>query len=111
MEGEGGGSGRHDARRRGDDALAAAENRVQEARAELTALKSRVIDEDDLRKAVEAFDPVWDQLFPREKARILHLLLEKVEYHAKGGRVEIEFRPGGVRTMVGEARANGAIRS
>ena len=46
-----------------------------------------------------AFDPVWDQLFPKEKARILRLLVERVEYHAGEGRVEIEFRAGGIRAM------------
>jgi site-specific DNA recombinase len=95
-----------------DEALATAGNRAQETRGELAMLESRVIDESDLRTAVEAFDPVWDQLFAREKARILRLLLEKVEYHAADGRVEVEFRPGGVRTMGGETRAaGGSIRS
>ena len=61
--------------------------------------------------AVDAFDPVWDELFPKEKARILQLLLAKVEYHAQDGRVEIEFRPGGVRTLGSESRAaGGSIR-
>jgi site-specific DNA recombinase len=86
-----------------DEALAAAGNRAEEVRGELAELNSRVIDENDLRAALEAFDPVWTELFPKEKARILHLLLEKVEYHAADGRVGIEFRAGGVRAMCGEA--------
>jgi hypothetical protein len=51
--------------------------------------------------------PVWQQLFPREKARILRLLVERVEYLAKDGRVEIVFRPGGVRAMARKAQKPG----
>jgi site-specific DNA recombinase len=61
-----------------------------------------------------SFMPVWGQLFPREKARILRLLVERVEYHAADGSVEIVFRPGGVRVsaMLRESKAaNGPIRS
>ncbi len=82
-----------------DEALQEAQARAEEARRELASLDARVFDEADLRAALAAFDPVWDQLFPKEKARILHLLIEKVEYRAKDGEVEIAFRPGGVREM------------
>ena len=86
-----------------EQALQEATERAEEARAELTALEAQVLDEADLRAALGSFDPVWSELFPRERARVLHLLIEQVEYDAAAGEVAITFRPGGVRTLAGEA--------
>ena len=47
-------------------------------------------------------EPIWDQLFPAEKARVLHLLIEQVTYNAAEGEVSITFRPGGVRVLARE---------
>jgi site-specific DNA recombinase len=74
-------------------------DRLADVRAELRAKDAGQIDEDDLRQALEAFDPVWDQLFPREKARILALLLERVTVSVKTEEVSLTFRPGGVRAL------------
>jgi hypothetical protein len=85
-----------------DGELQAVAIRVEAVRAELAALDAQVIEEGDLRAALESFDPVWNELFPREKARILALLLEAVVYDGRAGEVSLKFRPGGVRTLVGE---------
>ena len=77
--------------------------KVEALRGELAALETRAIDEADLKKALASFDPVWDELFPVEKARVLRLLIEEVRYHAKDGEIEITFRPGGILTMAREA--------
>ena len=37
--------------------------------------------------------------FPREKERILQLLIEEVTYRADGDEIAITFRPGGVRRL------------
>jgi site-specific DNA recombinase len=55
----------------------------------------------DLRQALGLFDPVWDALLPRERVRILHLLLEKVDY--RKGKLGLTFRPTGIRTLAEEA--------
>jgi site-specific DNA recombinase len=71
-------------------------------RGELAALESQVIDESDLKKALASFSPVWDELFPAEKARVVRLLVEEVRYHAASGEIEITFRPGGIRAMAAQ---------
>ena len=40
-------------------------------------------------------EPVWAELFPKERARLLALLLERVEYDADQGEVALRFRAGG----------------
>jgi site-specific DNA recombinase len=82
-----------------DGELQPAAGRVEEVRAEFAALGSQVIDEADLRAALESFDPVWNELFPREKARIMALLLDSVVYDGKAGEVSLKFRPGGLKTL------------
>jgi hypothetical protein len=34
--------------------------------------------EADVREALERLDPLWDELFPAEQARIVELLVERV---------------------------------
>ena len=81
----------------------ATEARVRDARADLAALDARQIDEADLTAALASFTPVWDELFPHERSRILHLLLDAVVYDADTDEVRITFRAGGVRELAGEA--------
>ena len=73
-----------------------------QARAELAALNHQAIDEKDLKAALASFEPVWRELFPAARARILHLLIEEVRYDAEEGEVAITFRPGGVRSLARE---------
>jgi hypothetical protein len=35
--------------------------------------------EDEAREALLQLDPLWDELFPAEQARIVHLLVERVD--------------------------------
>ena len=56
------------------------------------------------RRSRASFDPIWRELFPREQARILRLLIETVTYDAEADEVAITFRPGGIK-MVAEENA------
>ena len=42
------------------------------------------ITEDDAREALLQLDPLWDELFPAEQARIVQLLVDRVDVHEKG---------------------------
>jgi len=82
-----------------DGRLQEASARVEEIRGELASLEDQVINEQDLKKALGEFGPVWDELFPAERARVMRLLVERVAYHGKGGKVELVFRAGGIRSL------------
>ena len=75
-------------------------------RADMVALKGRALDEDDLRRALSDFDEVWAELFPAEQARIVHLLIEGVEYDATKQEVAITYRPGGIQVLAEERNGN-----
>jgi hypothetical protein len=65
------------------------------------------ITEDDAREALLQLDPLWDELFPAEQARIVQLLVERVDVRMQG--IEARLRPNGlgglVREVAGSRRA------
>src|SRR5487761_1660227 len=56
------------------------------------------IKEADVRQALERLDPLWDELFPAEQARVVHLLVERVDVSPDG--VDIRLRTEGMADLV-----------
>jgi site-specific DNA recombinase len=50
------------------------------------------------------FGPVAKIDGAREQARILHLLIERVDYDGPNGTVEITFHPTGIKTLADELK-------
>ena len=63
------------------------------------------ITEDDAREALMQIDPLWDELFPAEQARIVQLLVERVDVLTHG--VEVRLRPNGLSGLVREVAGSG----
>ena len=47
---------------------------------------------------MEGLDPLWDELFPAEQARIVQLLVERVEVGVAG--LKVRLRVQGIARMV-----------
>jgi site-specific DNA recombinase len=77
-----------------------AERRLSELRDERQRLQRDLIDEADAARALAAFDPVWETLSPREQARLLQLLIERVDYDGRDGTISITFHPSGIKALV-----------
>jgi site-specific DNA recombinase len=58
------------------------------------------ITEDEVREALTNFDPLWDELFPAEQARIIQLLVERVDICLGG--LDIQLRVDGLSMLVSE---------
>jgi len=58
------------------------------------------ITEHEGRAALLQLDPLWDELFPAEQARIVQLLVERVDVRMNG--VEVRLRPNGLAGLVRE---------
>jgi site-specific DNA recombinase len=56
--------------------------------------------ESEVRKTLQTFDPLWNELFPVEQARIINLLVERVD--VRTDRVDIKLRIAGITSLVGE---------
>jgi site-specific DNA recombinase len=79
-----------------------AERRVTEIDERIIALGREMVEEREVARALSVFDPVWDSLTPREQARIVQLLVERVDYDGAGGKVSITFHPSGIKTLASE---------
>ena len=47
--------------------------------------------EDEARLALERLDPLWEELFPAEQARIIHLLVDRVDIGPSGADVRLKL--------------------
>ncbi len=56
--------------------------------------------EDEVREALAALEPLWIELFPAEQARIIQLLIERVDIGTDG--LKLRFRDKGLAQMVME---------
>lgn len=78
---------------------AVAEERTRAIDAELAALRSRLVDPAEVAAALGTFGPLWAGLTPREQARAVRLLIERVEYDGARGKVAVVFRPTGIQAL------------
>jgi site-specific DNA recombinase len=56
-----------------------------------------------VREALERLDPLWEELFPAEQARIVELLVERVDISTEGA--DIRLRTEGLTNLVADLRA------
>jgi site-specific DNA recombinase len=87
------------------DRLRDAEQRVTELDDQVVRADKRLIDEDELVGAIEAFDPVWDALNPRERERIVRLLVAQVAYDASQEAISVTFNPTGIAALSNDEEA------
>ena len=89
------------------DRIQTAERRLQEIRDEINTIRDGMVGEDQIRTALADFDDLWAALTPKEQARIIQLLVERVVYDGGAGTVAVTFRPSGIRALDGEAEPPG----
>ena len=61
------------------------------------------ITEADARAALQQLDPLWDELFPAEQARIVALLVERVDIGTEG--LNVRLRVDGLGSLAREMMA------
>jgi hypothetical protein len=55
-----------------------------------------VLDESEVIEALGALEPVWDELYPAEQARILRLLIERIDVAPDG--ISVTLHAAGIRS-------------
>ena len=76
--------------------------RVQKVREQIRAVHDGLLDEGQAATALALFDPLWESLPPGEQARVLALLVQRVDYDEAKGKVAITFQPAGIRALADE---------
>jgi site-specific DNA recombinase len=79
-----------------------AERRLTGVREQAQEVRRQGIDEEEARKALSSFDPVWASLTPLEQARLVGLLVKQVIYDGATGKVAITFHPTSIRALADE---------
>ncbi len=80
----------------------AAQRTLAQARERVATATAESVTGDEVAAALTAFDPAWEQLTPKEQARAVRLLVERVAYDGGAGTVAVTFRPAGIKTLAAE---------
>ena len=78
------------------------EARLREVRIEEASLTAQTVDEADVTRALQAFDPIWDVLLTPEKERVLQLIVERVDYRGDTQQLTIHWRLVGFGELAAE---------
>ena len=88
-----------------DEQLTTVKKREAEVAAEIDTLAEGTIDEAQMRRVMADFHAVWNHLQPRERHRVLRLLLARVRFDGGAGELHLDFRSNGLRAL--ERELNG----
>jgi hypothetical protein len=73
---------------------------ITAARQENSAVEDTMLEEREVIEALGALEPVWDELYPAEQARILRLLIERIDVAPDG--ISVTLHAAGIRSLVAE---------
>ena len=73
---------------------------ITAVRREKGASQDAVLVQGEVIEAPGALEPVWDELYPAEQARILRLLIERIDVARDG--VSVTLHTAGIRSLVAE---------
>ncbi|MBC8356850.1 MAG: recombinase family protein, partial [Planctomycetes bacterium] len=79
--------------------ICVSERRATEVREEVLAFSRKIVDQQEVTKAMTVFEPLWESLTPREQTRVIQLLVQCVDYNGSTGKVKITFHPSGIKTL------------
>ncbi len=82
--------------------IAPVENRALGVREQIRSVRQQLLDDAQAEVALSAFDPVWEQLAPREPARVLGQLVQRVDYDGQKGKVTIRFHDSEIKALADE---------
>jgi hypothetical protein len=70
----------------------------------MEALQQEHLDQAAVTGALSGLVPAWETMTPQEQARVLRLLVSRVDYDGKHGKASIIFQPLGLKTLAAEMR-------
>jgi site-specific DNA recombinase len=75
------------------------EERVREIKTQARTIGRQLLDPKEATMAMSVFEPVWGTFTPREQARVVELLVERLDFDGSKGKVAIVFRSTGIKTL------------
>jgi site-specific DNA recombinase len=86
--------------------LAQIEQRLARLRGQMEALQQERLDQAAVTEALSGLLPAWEAMTPDEQARVVRLLVARVDYDGQHGKASITFQPLGLKTLAGEILAH-----
>jgi hypothetical protein len=66
--------------------------RLAQVEQDLAAIGAQALDREHLTQTLAQFTDLWDALYPRERIKLVHSLIECITYYDETSRIEIRFR-------------------
>jgi site-specific DNA recombinase len=85
--------------------LAQVEQRLARVRGQREAWQQECLDEGVAKEALSGLLPAWEAMTPEAQARVVRLLVARVDYDGQQGKASITFQPLGLKTLAGEILA------
>jgi site-specific DNA recombinase len=82
--------------------LAQIEQRLARLRGQMEALQQERLDQAAATEALSGLLPAWEAMTPAEQARVVRLLVSRVDYDGQHGKASITFQPLGLKTLARE---------
>jgi len=82
--------------------LAQIEQRLTRLRGQMEALQQERLDEAAAKEVLSGLVPAWEAMSLDEQARVVRLLVSRVDYDGQQGKTSITFQPLGLKTLAGE---------
>lgn len=79
-----------------EESAAILDRRIGEIDNELAAVEHAAIDPGHVAATLAEFNQLWDVLYPQERTRIVHLIVERVVYNGDQGGIQVVFHPQGL---------------
>jgi site-specific DNA recombinase len=82
--------------------LAQLEQRLARLRGQREALQQERLDQAAVTEALAGLVPAWQTMTPEGQARVVRLVVSRVDYDGKQGKASITFQPMGLKTLASE---------
>jgi site-specific DNA recombinase len=82
--------------------LAQVEQRLARLRALMETLQQERLDQAAASEALTGLVPAWQAMTPQEQARVVRLLVSRVDYDGVQSKASITFQPLGLKTLAAE---------
>lgn len=79
--------------------IEATEQRLKELAVDRKSCDEDRINADDLHKTLSEFDSIWSSLVAREQEQLIQMLVAKVGYDGRTGKVTVNFRTAGAKEL------------
>ena len=91
-----------------NEQISEADRHLPELESRIAEMQQETITQTEAQEVFTDFDSLWASLTPREQARLLKLLISKVEYDGLAGTVSVTFRPTSIRSLISRKLENAA---